>query len=753
MTTIDPTARAPRLTFIDDDGEVTGAVGALESTQGALPLTGIEIDADLVGLYARVTLVQRFRNPHTRPIEAVYVFPLPDRASVHACVAELGGRRVEAQLKERSEAREEYFDALAAGKRAALAEEDRPEVFTISVGNVAPNEDATVTLELSMPLALDDDEATFRFPLVVAPRYVPGTPIDGGRAGEGTADDTEVVPDASRITPPLLAPGASPLAAAVRVLIDDAGLGVREVASTLHAASIEQSDGVTTLDLRARADCDLVIRYRIDEAARLSAVAVEDDERLGGVVTVNVVSPPADDQGPRDVAILLDRSGSMDGWKIVAARRAAARIVDSLGANDRVWVSAFDTVVETAPATPALVPATDRVRYRSVEFLARIDARGGTELAKAIKATAKTLARDRDRDRILVLVTDGQAADEDQLVQTVARNLRGVHVVAVGIDEAVNAGLLRRLAANGGACEFVESEDRLDEVLTRIVRRVATPSVTDLSLEVEGGTQLDRDTLAPVGEVDAAPGARATLAVRYTGARPTVITVTGTRADGSAYRETIPVAHTTNAAPRRAWARMRLRDLEDDAARGADTEKQLVALSLAEGVLCRYTAFVAVDEEGTEVQGPTTTVVQPVAMPAGWHSPPSRLMVARTHVAGDAYGALAFSRDMPDASPTRRSGRSGEVRGPVDPVLAALAAVQQCNPDATVMAFTIRVLDWRMDPAVDDPEKLRVALDDLIDAQRAIHGDNAPVVEALEELRAALWAQPAGRKRRQAFWK
>ncbi|HXY92752.1 MAG TPA: VIT domain-containing protein [Acidimicrobiia bacterium] len=746
MTPTDPAPHLPSVALVEGDEPAPDThLGRLEFDGGHLPLTGVDVTADLVGLYAEVTVVQHFHNPHSEPIEAIYVFPLPDRASVHACVAELGGRRVVARLKERAEARQEYLDAVGAGKRAALAEEDRPEVFSISVGNVGSGEDATITLELSMQLAVDDDEATFRFPLVVAPRYVPGAPIDGGRAGQGVADDTDAVPDASRVTPPLLADGADAIRVQVRVRIDDAGLGGHDVRSTLHAARVAREERATVLDLDAVADRDVVIRYRLDDTTRVSALAD------GGVMTVNVVAPSEPSLLPRDVAVVLDRSGSMGGWKIVAARRAAGRIVDSLGATDRVWVAGFDNVLEHAPATPRLTAAVDRVRYRSVEFLARLDARGGTELAQAILGAADVLgAPEPGRDRILVLVTDGQASDEDRIVRTVADSLRGASVITVGIDEAVNAGLLRRLAAGSGMCELVESEDRLDDVLARVVRRVAAPSVTDLALAVDAPTHLVAGSLAPSGAVDAAPGARCTLAARFTGSSPETTTVTGTRADGSEYREVVAVTPTTNLAPRRAWARMRLRDLEDDVARGAGDEDAIVVLSLAEGVLCRYTAFVAVDEHGDEVTGPTSTVVQPVSSPRGWAMP-----MRSFHVGGVARDVVRFGRAVvPDLGADAIIASTD--RKPANPVDDAVVAVLALAPDPAVRDLCDRILEWRLDPASAQPEDLVRELDTLLEAQRTAHGDAAPIVQALERLRDEL-ARTGGvrapRERGPAFWR
>src|SRR5207245_8795773 len=110
------------------------------------------------------------------------------------------------------------------GHRAAIAEEERPGVFTLRVGNLPPGESATVRLTLSGPLPFVDGEATYRFPLVVAPRYIPGVPLPGPSVGDGTAPDTDAVPDASRISPPVLLPGfPNPVRLSLSVEFPDAG--------------------------------------------------------------------------------------------------------------------------------------------------------------------------------------------------------------------------------------------------------------------------------------------------------------------------------------------------------------------------------------------------------------------------------------------------------------------------------------------------------------------------------------------------
>ena len=217
-------------------------LGALSTGRGNLPLEAVDVRAAITGLAAGVEVTQGYRNPFDEPLEATYVFPLPDRAAVTGLRMEAADRVIEGVLKERGQARHEYDAAIAAGKRAGIAEEDRPDVFTMRVGNILPGERVTVRLTLDQPLPYEDGAATFRFPLVVAPRYIPGTPLDDAPAGGGSAPDTDAAPDASRISPPVLLPGfPNPVRLSLSVEIDPAGLPLTEIRSALHVVATEEA--------------------------------------------------------------------------------------------------------------------------------------------------------------------------------------------------------------------------------------------------------------------------------------------------------------------------------------------------------------------------------------------------------------------------------------------------------------------------------------------------------------------------------
>ncbi|TYB48823.1 VIT domain-containing protein [Actinomadura chibensis] len=639
-------------------------LGALTTDKGNLPLDSVDVHASITGLAAGIEVVQGFHNPFDMPLEATFVFPLPDRAAVTALRMEAADRVIEGTLKERGQARQDYDAAIAAGQRAAIAEEDRPDVFTMRVGNILPGERVTIRLTLDQPLPHESaSSATFRFPLVVAPRYIPGAPLDGERAGSGVADDTDAVPDASRISPPVLLPGfPNPVRLAVTVDIDPAGLPLTQIRSALHVVAEEQVGGRTTVRLRPgeRLDRDFILRldFAPHESAALSLTPDESGEE--GTFSLTVLPSGEARPNPRDVVLVLDRSGSMHGWKMIAARRAAARIVDTLRTEDRFAVLSFDNTIERPrDLGTGLADGTDRNRFRAVEHLAAVSARGGTEMLAPLDEACRLLA-DPARDRVLVLITDGQVGNEDQLLARLEPHLHGVRVHTVGIDRAVNAGFLNRLATIGrGHSELVESEDRLDEAMEHIHHRIAAPLATGLSLHADG-LEIVPGSVAPARIGALFPGVPLVIAGRFRGPASGSLSVRGTASDGTAWEQHVTGVVADGSAATSIWARAHLRDLEDRYTTGGpdDLERRIVETSLRFGVLCRFTAFVAVDSRVVAEGGTPHQVVQPVETPSGWAAPAPSAAPRMTYAAFSAAPETAMppSAAPPPAMPAAPAG-------------------------------------------------------------------------------------------------
>jgi Ca-activated chloride channel homolog len=735
-------------------------LGALRTERGNLPLDRIDVRADITGLTSRVELTQDFVNTFDVPLEATYVFPLPDRGAVTGMRMTADGRVVQAELQERAAARQAYDDAVAAGRRAAIAEEERPDVFTMRVGNILPGERVSVALTLVCPLPYEDGEATFRFPLVVAPRYIPGTPLPDSGVGDGYADDTDAVPDASRITPPVLLPGfPNPVRLSIDVGIDSVGLSLSDVRSSLPVVSTD--DGRLGVQPGERANRDFVLRLRYGTGIFSdSLLLVPDAAGDEGTFQLTVLPPVTDAQArPRDVVLVLDRSGSMGGWKMVAARRAAARIVDTLTGADRFAVLTFDACIERPAGLPeGLVQASDRNRYRAVEHLARVEARGGTELLPPLREALGLLRGANGRDAVVVLVTDGQVGNEDQILRQLHADLRGVRVHTVGIDRAVNAGFLHRLAdVDGGRCELVESEERLDEAMEDIHRRIGAPLVRELRLQPEGLAILD-DTISPARLPDIFAGVPLVVAGRYRGSATGSITLQGNAGDGRDWSATVAGQRREAPAVSAQWARAHLRNLEDRytsaSGRSAsrELEQRIVATSLQFGVLCRFTAYVAVDTRVVADGSETHNVMQPVEAASGWDLLAAQPMRPASMMAGGldySLGAepvgcapFGFGTPIQPAPRVRRAGLDLEhaVAAPAADAERGQAELAAARKQVRDEARRLR----KADPLTDDERRERLAdlarrltvlLGELIS-----HGVSSSAVSELTALVAAIEA-------------
>lgn len=610
---------------IDDHG-----FGALDTERGRLPLKAMDVRARIDGLIAQTIVAQTFVNTFSDPLEATYIFPLPDRAAVTRFRMEVAGRVIEGVLKERGEARKEYTEAIQAGHRAAITEEERAGVFTLRVGNLMPGDEAVVSLTLAGPVPYSDGDATFRFPLVVAPRYIPGTPLSGSQVGAGVQPDTDAVPDASRISPPVLLPGfPNPVRLSLEVDVLPSGLPIDSIRSSLHAVE-ETIDGrIRRIRVQPgeRLNRDFILRLGIRPSSVHTSLAVFPDvaNSREGTFALTVVPPAIRSAAkPRDIVFVLDRSGSMGGWKMVAARRAVSRMVETLLDQDRFNVLAFDDAIEQPPLGPgSLYPATDHHRFRAVEFLSKIDARNGTEMAQPLQQAVAALHESgTTRDRVLVLITDGQVGNEDQILRELGPRLKGIRVFCLGIDQAVNAAFLRRLSdVGGGGCELVESEERLDAVMDQVNRRIGQPVLTGLKLNPTG-LEVQNDALTPDRPPDVFPGVPAVILGRYRGTGAGNLTVEAIDANGVAWKSSISTIIGDNPAVAAVWARGQVRKLEDRylvAANREEISKQIVATSLKFGVLSRFTAFVAVDRSAVVNKGGEgEKILQPVEMPAGW---------------------------------------------------------------------------------------------------------------------------------------
>jgi len=583
--------------------------GRLVAVDGrVLPLLSTRLEAEAQGGLARVRLAQRFANLHAEPLEVTYLFPLPHDAAVSGFAIQVGGRRIAGVVEPVKAARERYEEALLEGRTAALLEQERGSLFTQSVGNVPPGEEVQVEIALDQRLAWGDGSWEWRFPTAVAPRYLG----DEGRVADAGRVTVEVADGA--IAPRLQ------LALAVR---DPLAPG-RNPECPSHPVVFSAGDGAlrcTLPEAGAPLDRDLVVRWSVARAEPGLALATcRPGGRAGAKQAYGLLTlvPPERGAGrplPRDLAVLIDASGSMGGRPLDQAKAVVRALVETLGDADTLELISFAERPARWKAKP--VAATAAERRGALAWLDRLEAGGSTEMKEGILEALRGVRQESQRQ--VLLVTDGQIGFEQEIVATVLRTLpAGTRLHALGVGEAVNRSLTGPVARAGRGTEQVVGLDEDPAAAARaLLARTDRPLVTGLTVEgsaLAGGEPLRLPDLLAGGP------ALLPVALRPEGG---TLAVRGATLDGPFERslEVAAASEAGNPAFAALYARERVEEAELRIAAGEGArrlEKEIEELGVTFQIATRLTSWVAVAEEpGVDGRAPLRRERMPQMLPHG----------------------------------------------------------------------------------------------------------------------------------------
>lgn len=661
--------------------------GLITQQGNPVPLERVSLGGEILGEHARLTVRQVYRNVESVPIEAVYVFPLPPEAALAGFRVAVDGRELHGELMARDTASEAYQEAVAAGHGAALFEMERPGVHTLSLGNVLPGSTVEAEVELLLRLEVREGETRLKIPTLVAPRYIPGVP-QGGRTGDGVAPPTNRVPDADRITPPV---GEAPY----RLDLDLELLGGEgtTVESPSHGVVVREVEGRRRVAFELPGeplDRDLVLVVRGQSEKGTAREATAWVSARGGERTVAIALPcpvtspaeerPVEPSAPNaipnnslDIALVVDVSGSMAGASLEQAKRAARLCLRQLRRGDRVFLLEFDT--QLYPFSRGPVDWSPELLERADRWIEGNRGGGGTELGAALEAAVAALAEDTalggSPDAAVLVLTDGQVGQEEEIYRRLAAKKGAPRIASIGIGTNVVGTLLERLAkATGGAVEEIHPGERIEPKVVAQFARLAARAWRDVK-PVALPEGLDR--LAPAVPWTLVEGESTTLFARLDGALPKRLELEG-RWGKETRRWTVELRPAPGGARpvlERFHAALRVREMEEklagiptrDLAPGTAAKrekalrKELEALSIASGILSTATAWVAIEEraESERTDGLPATRVVPVAAPKGW---------AMFEEETAAFSGLCFSIAQPPAPLARTLARAPSVGMP-----------------------------------------------------------------------------------------
>jgi Ca-activated chloride channel family protein len=593
----------------------------------AAPSLETDVDVQITGMIGRMRVSQRFHNPTSGWVEAVYVFPLPERAAVDGLRMKIGERIIEGQVQERAKARATYARAKGEGRKASLVEQERPNLFTTSVANLGPGEEIEVVLTYQEEIRYDTGRFLLRFPMVVGPRYIPGATSIDGFTGTGWAANTVQVPDAERITPPIAdsasdSEGGRKQPVSIRVRIE-AGFRLVEVESASHPVRVRARRGdiyeIELSDGPVPANADFVLSWR-PVVGKAPGAALFYEQQDGEHYALLMVLPPSIENTPqarlsKETIFVIDTSGSMGGDSIRQARSALVHALGRLDPGDAFNVIRFDSSFERL--YPDARAADSTAISEAVAWVRRLDARGGTEMLPALEAALAQGSEIR-AVRQVIFMTDGAVGNESALFRAIERDLGRSRLYTVGIGSAPNSHFMSKAAEFGrGTFTYIASPEEIEIRMGELFAKLDSPVLHDLTI----GWDAAGVEVWPKRLPDVYLGEPVVIAARLP-ASVGEVALSGRRGHEDFRVELDVRGGSKHVGVGRLWARRKIAALMNSLQDGADVEgvsSEVVQLGIAHHLVTRWTSLVAVDVTPT---APVDVVPEkravPSLLPRGW---------------------------------------------------------------------------------------------------------------------------------------
>lgn len=585
--------------------------------QTALLLKSQRVETSITDGVASTAVTQTFKNPLHAQIEGTYIFPLPDGVAVGDFEMTVGGKTLRGEVLDAETARRTYEEIVRRTRDPGLLEYLGGRLFRARVFPIPPDALVDVRLQYSLTLTEQDGLGLYRHTL--------------------RAD----------------APADQPVDQLVIQVKLKSSVPLTSVFCPSHACAIERRGdyeaAVSFEANRIQVDRDFLLYYQRRDAAFGVVLLTHRGAGEPGTFLLRIsprVELPADQTLPKDIAFVIDTSGSMAGQKLEQAKAALRFCINGLNANDRFNLYAFSTAVH--PFREALAFAGEDVKRAAEDFVRQLSASGGTNIDAALAAALDDDPRDDRRVYLIVVMTDGQPTvgvrDPEQIVRAAtqknARHTR-FHVLGVGAD--VNTHLLDRLAeATRGARDYCTENEELELKLSGFVQRFAHPVLTNLALRIDGASVSD---VYPQPLPDLFRGTELVVLGRYDGAGPARVRLTGQIAGAEKVIEqetTFPRVASDNDFLPRLWANRKVAYLLDQIRLHGSSKElvdEVVRLAKRYGIVTPYTSALIVEEQAQNLRGG----------PAGRSRALSAAVQAgaRAAPAGAAgTGAVEYARDL-----------------------------------------------------------------------------------------------------------
>jgi len=456
---------------------------ASDNNRIILPLKRTDVEMKITAGISQTNVTQTFYNDTKNPLEAIYIFPLPSKATITGMELRIGNKIIASVVKEKKEAKRTYEKAKKQGKRTALLEQERENIFTTSVANFQPGETVQVRFSYLEKLEYQKGKYELNFPMVIGQRYIP---YKLERDKNSNVFVTSDVKDAHRINPPLI-PLNMENEHYLSLNIEIDGLPIKDGFSSTHAIDIEKKNPqkflITLAEGKTVPDCDFNLKLYLEEnnSPQISLLNSKSENSKYSMITV---FPPTKKEKtvfiPRDVIFLIDTSGSMSGSSIGQAKQGLKQCMKMLRNEDQFTIVRFAN--EFSYFSPALRKATLDKIESAKGYIDNLRARGGTEMQKALRYVLDLPTRDYAL-KMVIFLTDGCVGNEDTLFRLLNDKLGNGRLFTFGIGSAPNEHLMKKMAEIGrGQSRFIHSHEDIGEVMSDFFRTLDNPVLTDIDI-------------------------------------------------------------------------------------------------------------------------------------------------------------------------------------------------------------------------------------------------------------------------------
>jgi len=584
-----------------------------------LPLKETSASVNIVGVIADVTVRQKYVNSGMNTLEAIYTFPLSTKAAVYAMKMTIGKRTITARISEKEKARRDYNKAKTEGNRVSLLEQNRPNVFTMNVANIAMNDTIVVELKYTELLVPENGVYSFVYPTVVGPRYSNKTKTEAGIDGQF-------------VNTPYTKEGES---STYKFNIDikiNSGIPIQDVTCTTHKIRVTHPDLYTASIILDKNESnggnrDVILNYSLQGNKIESGVMLYEhgDENF----FLMMVQPPKkvlqEDIPPREYIFIVDVSGSMHGYPLDISKKLLRNLILNLKPTDKFNVVLFSGY--TGVLSENSVEANQLNIDRAIHLIDNQHGGGGTELLSALRR-AYNIPRDNSYvSRSIVLVTDGYVDVEKEAFEMVRNNNDKSNFFSFGIGTSVNRHLMEGMAFMGnGEPMIVINVEKADQQAEKFRSYINSPVLTQIktdfdtmeAYDIEPGTTPDMLAERPI-----------IIFGKYKGTHNGTVTLKGNTGQSS-YEKTFDLSainpNPAFSAIRYLWARERIKLLDYytnqrqyyQASIDEFLKKDIIELGLKYDLMSQYTSFIAIDEEfKIDKDGKSVTVKQPLPLPQG----------------------------------------------------------------------------------------------------------------------------------------